>query len=507
MGRLGAYELQSMVQIIELYGRGLGALGRAIRFSAKGAAKGVDVAKVKTMQCKMKLHYASTGNRKTMKLSDLEKLTGGQYNILNIPLENEKALLGFYDRLKKMRVSFAELPDLQLGDGYTQIAYNPMDAENVKMVVGYYRKHLSEMPKDISVDQYMDMAGKDGQELLNELAEKGYTDGMHIEQLSEIQERIRDDNYIPISLNMKTLLLQENKDSYVLKIPKSRLNAALEHAIVVPKKDCLLLDQGQTLVTCLDRQGKTKLYHMDAHGHVVEENPLNMKNEDLGKAFVPLSRQKIQQIGRLKPEQADIFPSFNQGQENRTDSSAPDSVPEPDIAGDNLQEKTETLQNIPTLSEGQEKMVQILSAEQLKGYQSGEEYIPLSFDVETEILTDSPNIYVVVLPGMPEDGKNHLRCAIVNKSDTKLSEDGKSVTAYLKRDGESVVMVFNEREEKIREYKQKNEEMAAICLKQQRERSGKGMASELKQLQEVAKSMPEKVVSGKGTAAKAGIFR
>lgn len=55
-------ELQSMVQIIELYGRGLGALGRAIRFSAKGAARGVDVAKVKTMQCKMKLHYASTGS-------------------------------------------------------------------------------------------------------------------------------------------------------------------------------------------------------------------------------------------------------------------------------------------------------------------------------------------------------------------------------------------------------------------------------------------------------------
>lgn len=42
-------ELQSMVQIIELYGRGLGALGRAIRFSAKGAARGVDAAKVKRM--------------------------------------------------------------------------------------------------------------------------------------------------------------------------------------------------------------------------------------------------------------------------------------------------------------------------------------------------------------------------------------------------------------------------------------------------------------------------
>ena len=34
-------ELQSLVQIIELYGKGLGGLGRALRFSAKGAAKGV----------------------------------------------------------------------------------------------------------------------------------------------------------------------------------------------------------------------------------------------------------------------------------------------------------------------------------------------------------------------------------------------------------------------------------------------------------------------------------
>ena len=165
-----------------------------------------------------------------------------------------------------------------------------------------------------------------------------------------------------------------------------------------------------------------------------------------------------------------------------------------------MQKKTEVLQNMPTLSTEQEKMARILSAEQLKGYQSGKEYIPISFDLETEILTDSPNIYAVVLPGMAEDDEKNLRCAIINKANTRLSEDGKSVTAYLKRDGESVVMVFNENQEKIKEYKQKNGEMAAFCLKQQRERSGKGMALEAGQLQEVAKSMPEKVVSGKRAA-------
>lgn len=495
-------ELQSMVQIIELYGRGLGALGRAIRFSAKGAAKGVDVAKVKTMQCKMKLHYASTGNHKTMKLSDLEKLTGGQYNILNIPLENEKGLLGFYDRLKKMHVSFAELPDLQLGDGYTQIAYNPMDAENVKMVVRYYRKRLSELPQDISIDEYMDMAGKDGKELLDELAEKGYTGEMHIEQLSEIQERIKDENYIPISLNIESLLLKENKDSYVFRLPKGRFNAAPKHAIIFPKKDCLLLDSGQTIVTCLDRQGKTNLYHINNDGQVAEENPLNLKNEDLGKAFAPLGRQRMQQIGRLKPEQVDIFPSFNRGQENTTDSSAPDSVSEPDIAGDHLPEKTEALQNAPVLSAEQEKMAQILFAEQVKEYQTGEEYIPVSFDVDTEILADSPNIYAVVLPTMPEDGESHLRCAIINKTDTRMSEDGKSVTAYLKRDAESVVMVFNKKEEKIKEYTQKNEEMVTACLKQQVERSVQSVMPELGVSKDAVKSMPRNMVSRKGMSAK-----
>jgi len=112
-------ELQSLVQIIELYGRGLGGLEKAIRFSVKIAEKGLDLAKVKRMQQKMKLHYASTGEHKTMKLKDLEKLTGGQYNILNIPLEDEKALMGFMTDSKKM--FFAELPDLQMGDGYTQI--------------------------------------------------------------------------------------------------------------------------------------------------------------------------------------------------------------------------------------------------------------------------------------------------------------------------------------------------------------------------------------------------
>lgn len=100
-------------------------LGTSLAIFSKGAAKGVQIAQVKVLQYPENAHYASEGTHNTMKLSDLEKLTGGRYTILNIPLEDEKELIPFYDRLKKMKVAFAELPDLNLGDGYTQIAYNP----------------------------------------------------------------------------------------------------------------------------------------------------------------------------------------------------------------------------------------------------------------------------------------------------------------------------------------------------------------------------------------------
>ena len=166
--------IRDRVQIIELYGRGLGGLGKAIRFSAKGAAKGVQIAQVKALQHRMKLHYASEGTHNTMKLSDLEKMTGGRYTILNIPLEDEKELISFYDRLKKLKVSFSELPDLNLGDGYTQIAYNPEQVESVRMVIEYYKKKFREEAKEIDLDEYMGMASPGGLEYLDELAAKGY---------------------------------------------------------------------------------------------------------------------------------------------------------------------------------------------------------------------------------------------------------------------------------------------------------------------------------------------
>ena len=384
-------ELQSLVQIIELYGKGLGGLGRALRFSAKGAAKGVEIAQVKRLQHRMKLHYASEGTHNTMKLCDLEKMTGGRYVILNIPIEGEKELIPFYDRLKKMRVSFAELPDLKLGDGYTQIAYNPDDVENVRLVIDYYKKKLRETPKDIGIDEYMAMAGPDGRDYLDELAVKGYEGMMHVEQLEEIQNRINDKDYLPISINIESLLLREEKDAYIFRVPRGRTREVSSRAIRVKKEDCILLDEGQTVITCLKRDGELWGYALDQRKNINEKEKVKLDITKLEKAFAPVGDDRVKMIGKLKPEYAAIFPSFHEGQEIQKKSSVPDLVSEKTVE-------------------------KVLSLEKMKERYQSPEYIPVPFDMETQMVAESPNLYIANLPKEQQESKDFVRCICLDNN-------------------------------------------------------------------------------------------
>lgn len=438
-------ELQSLVQIIELYGKGLGGLGRALRFSAKGAAKGVQIAQVKALQHRMKLHYASEGTHNTMKLADLEKLTGGRYTILNIPLEGEKDLIPFYDRLKKMKVAFAELPDLNLGDGYTQIAYNPENVENVRMVIEYYKKKFREEAREIDLDEYMGMASPGGLEYLDELAAKGYEGMMHVEQLEEIQEQVKSKDYLPVSINIESLLLKEEKDAYVFRVPKGRSTENVGRAICVKKENCLLLDKGQTVITCFKRDEDVMGYDLDRGGHADFTKSTPIELEKLEKAFAPVGEERLAIIDKLKPEYAAIFPSFHEGQEVTEQSLAPQPVPE-------------------------ETMGKVLSLEKMKEKYQSPEYIPVTFDMETQMVAESPNLYIANLPKEHQESQDFVRCITLDKSSTSLSDDGKRLQAYLKRSESSEITELNLEGKELRKYAKKNEEIATECLKYQRSR-------------------------------------
>lgn len=436
-------ELQSLVQIIELYGRGLEGLGKAIRFSARGAEKGVQIAQVKALQHRMKLHYASEGTHNTMKLSDLEKMTGGRYTILNIPLEDEKELIAFYDRLKKLKVSFSELPDLNLGDGYTQIAYNPDDVESVRLVIDYYKKKFRQEAKEMDLDEYFGTASPGGMEYLDELAAKGYEGRMHEEQLEEIQERIRDKKYLPISINVESLLLREEKDAYLFRIPRGRLGEDLSSAIRIKKSDCILLDEGQTVITCLKRDEELWGYALDQRKNINEKEKVKLDITKLEKAFAPVGDDRVKMIGKLKPEYAAIFPSFHEGQEVQEKSSVPHLVPEKTVE-------------------------KVLSLEKMKERYQSPEYIPVTFDMETQMVAESPNLYIANLPKEQQESKDFVRCICLDKETTSLSDDGKRLLAYLKRSDMSEITELDQNGKELRKYVKKNEEIATECLKHQR---------------------------------------
>jgi hypothetical protein len=342
-------------------------------------------------------------------------------------------------------VAFAELPDLNLGDGYTQIAYNPEHVENVRMVIDYYKKKFREEAREIDLDEYMGMASPDGLEYLDELAAKGYEGMMHIEQLEEIQEQVYSKEYLPVSINIESLLLKEEKDAYIFRVPRGRSGENMERAIRVKKENCLLLDKGQTVITCFKRNEDVMGYDLNRSGHADYTKPSPIGISKLERAFAPVDKDRLEVIGKLKPEYAAIFPSFYEGQEMEEQSPAPHSAPE-------------------------ETMGKVLSLEKMKEKYQSPEYIPVTFDMETQMVAESRNVYIAHLPKEHQESQDFVRCIILDKDITKLSEDGKRLQAYLKRSGASEIKELDLEGKELRKYAKKNEEIATECLKYQRGR-------------------------------------
>ncbi len=417
-------EVQTMVQVLELTGRGLSGLMKGIRLSAKGVSKGADLIDLKRMQLKMKLHYASTGTHDTMLVKDLEKLTGGQYDILNIPFEDEKSLIGFYDRLKKLNVSFAELPDLNLGDGYTQIAYNPQDADRIKAVVEYYKDKLEVEAAEISLEQYERMGDEKAQQILNELAEKGYQQETQMNLLQKIRERNKDDSYVPISIDIGTLLKREDKDSYLCYVPGTKH----KQTMTVKKEDCLLFDDRKVIYT-----------------HLRKDDPA-AKNIKGNYNKVVAKYRKMSERTRL--DATEILPDFTKGQGRMDSAPGHDSLPTGDKnvnrGVSEMDELEKTLLKKPK-NQTEENVRKSLLNERVKEKAGNTDYLPVTINLEKQLVAESPNLYIAKLPeeGKPELGEKTARLISILKEDAVISKDGSQAQIFLDKKGKTEVSLHD----------------------------------------------------------------
>ena len=457
-------ELSTLIQVLQLYGRGLDGLGKAIRFTSKGVKKGANFATLKKMQIKMKLHYASMGEHKTMKLRDLEKLTNGKYSIYNIPIEDEKFLMQFYDRLKKVKVAFAELPDLQLGDGYTQIAFNPLDADKVELVVNYFRKKFNQEAREITLDDYISTGGKDGEQMLTDLAKKGYKNTMNEEQLKEIQLRIKSKDYQTISVNLDSLLVREEKDSFIVKLPGYLRDGNDGGHVRLMKRDVLLIDGGMTCVSTFKMDERVNVFMVDDGGIPIKSSLKQVDSDKILKRFDVVSKNRIKGIGNLKSNQTEIFPNFNQGQ----DSTMKD-VDLPDFYAE-------------------EKITNIMDVERFKSMSQDENYQQLSIDIESSFVAEDENNYVIYVPEIFDSKDEVLDCMVINKNDARISVDGKSIIAYLDKNKESSIHRFDKNGKEVKVFEMKNPDIALAYVKAESEKSLKKNASLIKSFNTPEKS-------------------
>ena len=78
------------------------------------------------------------------------------------------------------------------------------------------------------------------------------------------------------------------------------------------------------------------------------------------------------------------------------------------------------------------------------------EYIPVTFDMETQMVAESPNLYIANLPKEQQESKDFVRCICLDKETTSLSDDGKRLLAYLKRSDMSEITELDQNGKELR---------------------------------------------------------
>lgn len=91
----------------------------------------------------------------------LRNLTEGNTSVVSIPWEHEIGKLR--EDLDKLKINYAVLPDLNIGDGYVQVMYANVDVPNIRAWFELYQKEMLKQGKSIqdsermTIDEYINM--------------------------------------------------------------------------------------------------------------------------------------------------------------------------------------------------------------------------------------------------------------------------------------------------------------------------------------------------------------
>lgn len=220
----------------------------------------------------------------------IKVFTEGNYTILNMPFEEIEELAVMFSDFNQMGVNYAVCPDLNVGDGYTQIAIPNVNRGLVEDWFKLWKdKQLAE-GKEVTKDMYaMDGTSYvstsevtadeyiNGSEEMYQAAnaefelnakEVPWTTKMKHENSPEFVKLMQDQNYEKITINKDTLVKKidvsnlssfmqeaEKKGYFVSRIPGTY--GKTQEALVLPKNQVFTTDNDKTFIAFLPKGARS----------------------------------------------------------------------------------------------------------------------------------------------------------------------------------------------------------------------------------------------------------
>ena len=133
--------ISDVIQLLRFSGEALSFGIKAIGGTGKALKKGKDLGSLAVMQGKLAVYHTKAATKtkyNLLSLKTMQKITGGNYGVVDIPTEDPKKLAKFFNAMKKMKIQGALLPDLVPNNGYSQIAINPQQAQRLEALIRMY---------------------------------------------------------------------------------------------------------------------------------------------------------------------------------------------------------------------------------------------------------------------------------------------------------------------------------------------------------------------------------
>ena len=220
-------------------------------------------------------------------LEGIKVFTEGNYTILNMPFEELEELGVMMSDFNTMGVNYAILPDLSVGDGYTQIAVpnadrgqieqwfkfwkekllaNGVDEKDIKEMYAIGQESYANMA-EISADEYINSAEQQFKDVQAEFEKEStpipWEKKLAKENSAEFVRLMQDDNFHKITINKETLVVNHKGNAvterferefgyFTSRIPGTYGNR--EQTLVIPTDNVFVADDGKTFLAFIDKR-------------------------------------------------------------------------------------------------------------------------------------------------------------------------------------------------------------------------------------------------------------